>query len=310
MLNVCRHRGTRLCLTPAEDVSSIRCPYHGWTYGLDGALRGCTDLPDGTNFRRADFPLLRANVEVWEGFLMVNFDPNAASFASRCTEIDRWGGDRYRMGDHVTTHRWKFRVPCNWKTYVDNYAEAYHVPFVHYATFEQVSPLKTWVDMPDVSDEPWVLMMGRVPDLTMSNTGKPLLPVHADLTGVPEEFRGMPVWLGYPSLMVIIAVDCFLYYVAIPRGPEECDVLLRLCFPKAVVQGYEAGDPAIRAAVDEYAANTHAFILEDNKVSALQQVALRSRHAVPGPFHPTREPLLWKFQNWIARTAYVDEGAR
>ena len=59
-----------------------------------------------------------------------------------------------------------------------------------------------------------------------------------------------------------------------------------------------------RCAVEQYAANTEKFILEDNKISQMQQPGLRSRHAVPGRFHPTREPLLWKFQNWVARTAY------
>lgn len=306
-LNVCRHRGCTL-VEGSGSAKTFKCPYHGWMYGLNGELRGAPEVADTKFFDKKDYPLRPVKVEIWEGFIMVNFDLDATSFAERVTEIDRWGGDKYHFADHVTTHSWSYPLDCNWKVYLDNFIEAYHVPWVHGPTFQPVAPLKSWVDMPDITDQPWGLMVGQVPGLSMSDSGDALLGANPDLTDIPVEYDGMPVWLGYPTLMMVIAVDCFVYYVAIPKGPEKCEVLLKLCVPKEAAEKYFAGDPEMVKTIEMYARNSETFILEDNRISALQQPGLRSRLATSGRYNKKHETLLWQFQNWIAKKAYFDYG--
>ena len=79
--NVCRHRGTRLCVDPAGQVSkSIQCPYHAWTYALDGSLIGAPHMGEVENFDRADFPLHPVAVAEWGGGVFVSLDSRAAPF--------------------------------------------------------------------------------------------------------------------------------------------------------------------------------------------------------------------------------------
>src|SRR5262249_17312240 len=80
--NHCRHRGTRLCTEHQGTLpNAIQCPYHAWTYGLDGALRAAPNMTDVQDFERADFPLHPVALASWQGFLFVNLDPEPVPFA-------------------------------------------------------------------------------------------------------------------------------------------------------------------------------------------------------------------------------------
>jgi hypothetical protein len=120
---------------------------------------------------------------------------------------------------------------------------------------------------------------------------------------MPPQFDGMPIWLAFPTLMVIPVVDCMIYYVAYPRGAEKCNIKLRLCLPADVAAQLEEGDPETAEGAEQYARNTVTFILEDNKVCQQQQIGLRSSGAVPGRFC-YHEALAQKFDRWIAEKAY------
>ncbi|MGZ4247061.1 MAG: aromatic ring-hydroxylating oxygenase subunit alpha [Solirubrobacteraceae bacterium] len=301
-LNVCRHRGCQL-VEGEGSVKAFRCPYHGWLYGLNGELRGTPDFKATKNFKKSDYPLHPLKVEVWEGFVLVNFDLEAKPFAPRVSDATRWGADKYRMGEMVTTHRWSYQLNCNWKTYVENYIEAYHIPWVHPETFQPLTPMKRWIDYPDISDQPWAIMVGQTPGLTFSDSGDAMFPVSPGLTDLPPEYDGMPIWLVYPTMMVIPVVDAMIYYVAFPRGPESCEVILRLALHKDSVAAIEAGDEKFREASEMYARNTEMFIDEDNRICQMQQGGLRSRGATPGRFC-YHEQLARKFDQWVAEKAY------
>src|SRR5208282_2914257 len=116
-------------------------------------------------------------VEEWAGFIFVNLNDDAAPFADRVSETTKWGADRYRMDRMTTVRRWEYEVPCNWKVYVDNFIESYHVPWVHPETFALLTPLKRWVDFPEMTDEPWAVQVGQTPGLTFSDSGDALFPV-------------------------------------------------------------------------------------------------------------------------------------
>jgi phenylpropionate dioxygenase-like ring-hydroxylating dioxygenase large terminal subunit len=165
--------------------------------------------------------------------------------------------------------------------------------------------MKNWIDFPDITDQPWAIMVGQNPGLSLSDNGDALFPVSPALADLPPEFDGMPIWLVYPTMMVIPMVDCMIYYVAYPRGPEGCEVTLRLCLHQDAVAQLSAGDQEAREAAEMYARNTEMFIAEDNRICQMQQIGLRSRGATPGRFC-YHEQLAKRFDVWVADKAYKD----
>jgi glycine betaine catabolism A len=138
--NVCRHRGSRL--VPPEDCEpgahagagcfpgSIRCPYHAWTYGLDGALRSAPFLPDLRAYR-AGLALHPVDVDTWGGFVFARLEPAAGpSLASALGEIPGRVA-AYRLEGLRTGSRLRYDVAANWKVVLENYNECYHCGPVH-----------------------------------------------------------------------------------------------------------------------------------------------------------------------------------
>lgn len=275
-INFCRHRGCQVAQGEGN-TKAFRCPYHGWMYGLDGELRAAPEFKETVDFNKKDYPLYPVKAEVWQGFIFINLDADAEPFAPQMTDTEKFGLGLYDMEGQVTTHRWEYKLDCNWKAYVENFHEEYHVPWVHAETFQEITPMKCWAFFPDLTDQPWQLFVGQVPEISMSDTGEALFPFNPELKNLPDEFAGMPIWLGHPTFMCINAVDSTVYYVAYPDGPEKTTIILRLMVPGEVAQKYFDGDPEIVPQVQQYARNTEIFIDEDNKIGELQHKGLRSR---------------------------------
>lgn len=307
-LNVCRHRGCQL-VEGKGTANAFRCPYHGWMYGLNGELRGTPDFKETRNFDKADFPLHEVRTEIWEGFILVNLDHDAQPFHELASDSIRWGADKYAMGEFVTTHRWQWDLACNWKIYVENAIEEYHVPWVHAETFQPVAPMKGWIEFPDLSDQPWAVMVGQFPGITLSTSGDALLPITPSIAELPPEFDGMPICLYYPGFIVLPMLDSLIYYMVLPTGPETCQLRAALCVPRESAAAHAKGPgSAAYDAVEEYAGNVGPFVDEDNKIAEMQQVGIRSRQANSGRFSK-HEGLAWQFDTWVARRAYGGDGA-
>lgn len=130
--NVCRHRAGPLAQCDGLAAKALRCRYHGWTYTLEGQLRSAPEMKDARDFDVADIRLPQLAVKVWQGLVFAAVDEaHAPAFGAFVEGIDaRLGADRglERYGNH---HRVSYDIACNWKVYVDNYLEGYHVPHVH-----------------------------------------------------------------------------------------------------------------------------------------------------------------------------------
>ena len=128
--NVCRHRAGPIATCDGRGATALRCRYHGWTYGLDGVLRGAPEMGRAPDFDPAQIRLPEVRVQVWQGLVFVATG-DAPSFADFVAGIDaRLGPDRALDG-YEFHHRASWDVACNWKVYVDNYLEGYHVPHIH-----------------------------------------------------------------------------------------------------------------------------------------------------------------------------------
>ncbi len=131
--NVCRHRGGPIALEEQGTCNVLQCKYHGWTYLLDGSLRGVPKFDRAELFDKKDFGLVPVTVAVWEEMLFVNLSekaamelPLAAVMRGICERIAP-----VTLGTKRFSRRVTYNVRCNWKVYVDNYLEGYHLPLVH-----------------------------------------------------------------------------------------------------------------------------------------------------------------------------------
>lgn len=127
--NVCRHRAG----PPAEGCGSrklFRCAYHGWTYGLDGSLISAPEVEGVQDFKPEEFALVPVRSEEWSNLILVNLDPNASPLREGLGELPlqaaRFGFEGMKLFERRT-----YDMNCNWKTYIDNYLEGYHLPSVH-----------------------------------------------------------------------------------------------------------------------------------------------------------------------------------
>jgi choline monooxygenase len=129
--NVCRHHAAAVMTEPAGSAQNLRCPYHGWTYSLEGALKGTPEFTDVCNFDRAANGLVPIRVESWENFVFLNLDAKAQPLAdflgSLVERVRPLGFSSLRFYE-----RRVFDLNCNWKVFLDNYLDGgYHVPHLH-----------------------------------------------------------------------------------------------------------------------------------------------------------------------------------
>lgn len=128
--NVCRHRAGPLATCDGRGAKRLRCKYHGWSYALDGQLLSATEMDSAEDFDVSVIRLPRARVDEWQGLVFACLDPQAPPLDEVLDGIEERVGDRgldrYRFHERVA-----YEIECNWKVYIDNYLEGYHVPHIH-----------------------------------------------------------------------------------------------------------------------------------------------------------------------------------
>jgi len=237
--NVCRHRGAQLCVPdqPARDASSLRCPYHSWTYGLDGRLlrapHADVDNPDA-------FRLHPVGVEAWQGFVFVHLTPgHAAPLDDQVAHADK-ALARYRLGDLVTGHTLRYEVRANYKVLLENYNECYHCGPVHPELSRLVPAFAgggaglTWEDGIPHREGAWTF--------TMSGTT-----TRAPLPGLNDDERTRHKGdLVYPNLMLSASADHVAAFVVSPVDVDRTDVTCTLLFARDEVAapGFDPMDAA------------------------------------------------------------------
>jgi len=128
--NVCRHRAGPIASCDGLAARSLRCRYHGWTYGLDGVLRSAPEMQTAAEFEPSAIRLPQLQVRVWQGLVFAATDA-AMAFDAFVEGIAERIGDARGLAGYRHHRRVGYEVACNWKVYVDNYLEGYHVPHIH-----------------------------------------------------------------------------------------------------------------------------------------------------------------------------------
>jgi len=285
--NVCRHRGTRMCHEEqGRFAGRIQCPYHGWTYGLDGRLLGAPHT-DEEAFQREDYPLQAVHADVWDGIIFLNLSPHPKPLGEQLADLPKKFA-AWRMQDLRVYKQIVYDVKANWKLIVSNYNECLHCPILH--------PMLSRVcdSMSGNNDAPQPTYIGgsmefRAGAQTMSVDGKRRRDY---LPGLNEEQRKLVLYYAiYPNLFLSLHPDYVMAHRLWPQAVNRTKVVCEWYFhPDEVAKpGFQADD-----ALEFWDATNR----EDWKISEWSQEGVGSRAYVPGPYS-TREGLPMAFDRMI-----------
>lgn len=287
--NTCRHRGAQL-LAGEGNTRSIVCPYHSWAYALDGTLRGAAGMEQTRDFNVADWSLHEVRLDTWAGFMFVCVDSSAPPLSAWLGALPERTA-MYRFEDMVQTRRKEFRVKCNWKLWVENYMEGYHVPTVHRSSISRLQRINIAEDPPPNGQ---FHTIHEQHDGTLALLdGDSGFPPIAGLADHGEVARGSRFILVYPMAMIAVTTDCMWTFECHPLGPEETLLVHTSCFPRSSVER-----PDFEELVKNYYKRQDMVVREDNEIAENQQRGLRSPFARAGRFS-YKEKIVHQLDNWV-----------
>jgi choline monooxygenase len=281
MSAACRHRGTEV-VAGRGNCRAFQCPYHGWTYNLSGELIGAPDMHLVHGFDRSQWGLIPVRTELWGGFIFVNFDPRAEPLMSRLGEVaERFRAHRFE--EMRVTKQWSARLNCNWKCWLENSREGYHVKIVHKETYRRYyrgwsAPNWRMAGRPGVYE----LMSGTNDDgLYLPRDGA--FPMIAGLS--PEDLETTHFLIFYPTLCLNITPAHLAFHQILPEGPEWSTIITWMCFPESTTARPDFEEEAKR-----YYEIPEMFIPEDRAIGETMQRGLRARLGRPGRFALEEKP--------------------
>ena len=291
--NTCRHRGHELLpCGEAAKRQSIVCPYHSWSYRLDGSLRNAPGFRDVPSFDPESFGLVPLRVVNWHGWIFVDASGRSGEFAEHVAGTEEIIAP-YRPEQLTVVARHSYELACNWKVIAENYQECYHCSTIH-PELSRISPPTSGdnLDLPG-------LWMGGSMDLipaaeTMSLSGRSGGAAIAGLT--ERELRTVMYLVGYPNLLVSLHPDYVMTHLMTPLAVDRTHVECVWAFP-AEVAAQDGFDPSY--AVDFWDLTNR----QDWAACESVQRGLTSPHARPGPLNPAEDGV-YQFVTRVAR-AYL-----
>jgi choline monooxygenase len=297
--NSCRHRGTRL-IEGRDSCQRIVCPYHAWTYDLDGRLLSApTSMERTTDFELSRFPLKQVRLEEWNGFLFVNCDPDAESFLSYVgdlTELLR----PYELGSLVQTWSKVYSVDCNWKNYLENARDQLHVATVHRKTFQRTVPVTKINRELLPSNGAYSVAFIKTPRTTALLDGDEGFGHRPELLGRYAE--GTHTAIIYPGLYVGCAVDCAYALMITPTDVAHTRIEVSVIFSAEDLRRSDFETVSKR-----YHRTFTSISDEDNAIVEAQFKGLNSPLAEPGPFSWREEGIHW-ICRWVADQILEGQG--
>lgn len=280
--NVCRHRGSRLIENRNGQSQGIQCPYHAWTYALDGRLLGAPQMDDVPGFEKADYSLHAVNLALWEGFIFVTLMDSSASlkqwFAPLAGKFSRWNLSALQSAKRI-----EYEVRANWKLIFQNYSECYHCAGVH-PELSKISPHDSAEN--DLTEGPFLggfMRINKNKSLTMSgNTCS--LPV-GDFDD--EDFRLVFYYSIFPNTLLSLHPDYVMVHQFRPESPDRTLILCDWFFhPGAFNRESFKPDDAIEF--------WDMVNKQDWHVCELSQQGISSRAYQPGPYSARESiPAAW-----------------
>jgi phenylpropionate dioxygenase-like ring-hydroxylating dioxygenase large terminal subunit len=302
LYNVCRHRGSLVCREPSGQVKGLVCPYHHWTYKLDGSLLAARHMPE--DFDKSQFGLHRAHVKVVEGLIFVSLAEVPADFDT--VERDMTSHLKPQgLKEAKICHTRHYEVRANWKLVVENFRECYHCGPAH-PEYCQIVGFAAGIDSPRVMAEnealatekearwkemgidtrhidflpnTWHLALRfplRKGFVSQSLDGKPVAPV---MGSYPDRDMGALAVVVYPTFWYESSSDHAMAMSFLPAGPTLTKVDMAWFVHPDAVEGKDYD-------VDRVTAFWRATGEQDWSICENNQAGVNSDHYQPGPYSP------------------------
>ncbi len=290
--NVCRHHAAAVVTEPQGCAKQFRCPYHGWTYGIDGALKGMVEFDGVCNFDRAKNGLVPVRVDTWENFVFVNLDGRAAPLRDFLGIVPELVAPLDLSKKLHFFDRRVYTLNCNWKVYVDNYLDGgYHVPHAHKGLSSVIEYTKYTIENFKRS----CLQSSPLSSDSSSEAG----------VAATRQGRAFYLWL-YPNFMINAYEGVMDTNLVLPLGVDRCAVIFDYYFADT--------SAAAEARHKESIAVSEKVQDEDMAICDAVQRGLGSRAYVAGRLSVRREAgehlfhrlLHADFTTALGRTAVAD----
>jgi choline monooxygenase len=265
--NVCRHHAAAVVTEAQGSAKQFRCPYHGWTYGIDGALKGMVEFEGVCNFDRAKNGLVPVQVDTWENFVYVNLDDRAAPLRDFLGKIPEIVAPLQLTKKLKYFDRRVYTLNCNWKVYVDNYLDGgYHVPHAHKGLSSVIEYTKYTIEN---------FERACLQSSPLSSNSKSAAGVAATRQG-----RAFYLWI-YPNFMINAYEGVMDTNLVLPLGVDKCAVIFDYYFSDASKKAAKKNQASIKVSekVQE----------EDEAICDSVQRGLASRAYVAGRLSVRRE---------------------
>ena len=298
--NTCRHRGAALCREPEGQLrsGSIVCPYHAWTYNLQGDLLRTSSKAHASGFDVADYPLYKISVREWSGFVFVALTDDPPPF-EKIFDLPLNRLDAWPLKDLVVGHVLLKTIASNWKIFWENYNECLHCPGVH-PRLSQLVPIYGRGLLEERDDPQWSAHAADADPRYKGGLreGAATWSLDGRATGTPfpglseaDRKAGHIYMTSVPSVFLVGHVDYVRVVRLLPLGPERTELRVEYLFSPQTL-----ADPGfdLRNVVDF----TNLVMTEDAEVCELNQRGLKAGPHVRGVVMP-EEYVIRQFHDWV-----------
>jgi choline monooxygenase len=267
--NVCRHRAGPIA-QGAGCRNVFQCAYHGWTYTLDGRLIGTPEVDGIEFFDRSKMGMVPLRCETWEQFIFANFDPEAPPLSAFLGNIPQLAAAFPFAGIQLAERR-EYTVNCNWKVYVDNFLEGYHIPIVHPGLMKEI-------DYPRYRTEVFRYHSQQLGPVKDMKPGDSTERIYAPGPGLSE---ALYFWV-FPNLMLNIYPDNIQTNVVVPLSHDKTLVIFEWFF-------HDARSENVRARAKKATGFSDTVQMEDTQICEAVQRGLQSSTYNRGRYSVKRE---------------------
>jgi len=286
--NICVHRCARL-LTGEGHVTRISCPYHSWTYGLDGRLIGAPFMSETPGFDPQSYRLKSLPCKTWQGFIYVSLNPDAESTHQALQGLSALVDD-FRMADYVPVFSSDETWDTNWKCLVENFMDPYHLHRVHKSSFGKHGTSEDITSLFPGGD-------AYTYHVVQETENRKSVFAHADNTWLrgPDRFKTYLINI-FPAQVIQLQPDLLWYLSILPLGTEQVSLRWAVSIPAEILNGAENSQNEI----DKVMKLLHQVNSEDRPIVENVSATTRSPEAVQGPLSYL-ERNLWDFGRYLAR---------
>lgn len=294
---VCTHRGMLLA-EGSGNRRTFECPYHLWSFTLRGELIGAPEMNKSKNFDKKQCALPSLQVETWEGFIFVNFDPSAKPLNPRLTGLSELLM-HYKLSEMQSTESLVYDCDWNWKMMAENFMENYHVQGLHRDTVNSVLPARNDITE-DLDGQYAVVHLPADTQVDVSISGdqgfseKPPFSIIKDLT--LDERKKIMLLLVYPCHLFFVMSDSMIYYQLAPEAVDRFNLRITLCVPPYTMEAadFEQNLKNVRDGIV-------AFHAEDMFACRGAQRGFASRFAKQGRLCYL-EKVIWQISRYVMRS--------